>query len=87
MYVYGNNGIYFDRFGVEHILEEIKKLIGNNNITNIYRIRACNSITSKHVCIGFIDFILKVFSDYTNLICPCKCEKNYKKVLKYFQKG
>ena len=34
--VNGNN-IYFDTFGVEHIPKEI---IGNENITNIYRIQA-----------------------------------------------
>ena len=34
--VNGNNIIYFDSFGVEHIPREIKKLIGNNNVkTNI----------------------------------------------------
>ena len=40
-YVNGNNVIYFDSFRVEHIPEEIKKFIGNENIiTNIYRIQA-----------------------------------------------
>ena len=64
MYVYGDNVIYLETFWVEHIPEEIKKLIGNNNIINIYRIQACNSIMCKHFCIGFIDFILKCFADY-----------------------
>ena len=51
---------YFDRFGVEHILKEIKKIIGNRNIkTNIYRIQAYDSIMCRYVCTGFIDFILK----------------------------
>ena len=37
--VKGNNIIYFDSFGVEHIPKEIKKFIENKNvITNIYRI-------------------------------------------------
>ena len=36
---------YFDSFGVEYILKEIKKLIDNKNITaNIYRIQANDSI-------------------------------------------
>ena len=51
LYVNGDNriasydGIYFDSFGVEHIPKEIKKLIGNKNITiNIYRIQAYDLI-------------------------------------------
>ena len=45
LYVNDNNLTYFDTFGVEHIPKEIKKNIGNENITtNIYRIQACNSI-------------------------------------------
>ena len=42
----GNNIIYFDSFGVEHIQKKKKKkLIGNKNIiTNIYRIQANDSI-------------------------------------------
>ena len=38
-YVNGNNIIYFNSFGAEHIPKEIKNLVGNKNIiTNIYRI-------------------------------------------------
>ena len=38
LYVNGNNIIYFDSFGVEHIPKEIKKFIGKKHvITNIYR--------------------------------------------------
>ena len=37
--------VYFDSFGVEHIPEEVKKIIGNRNIkANIYRLQANNSI-------------------------------------------
>ena len=69
LYVNGNKASYFDSFGVEHIQKEIKNFIGNKNImTNIYRIRACNSIMCGYFCIGFIDLILKSKSlvDYTN---------------------
>ena len=60
LYGNGNNIIYFDSFGVEHILKEIKKFVGNkNNITNIYRIQAYDSIMCGYFCIGFIDFMLK----------------------------
>ena len=37
-YVNANNVTYFDSFGVEHVLKEIRKLIGNKNVrTNICR--------------------------------------------------
>ena len=56
----GNNIIYFDSFGVEHIPKEIKKIIINKNIiTNIYRIQAYDSIMCGYFYIGFIDFMLK----------------------------
>ena len=52
----GNNVIYFDSFGVDHIPKEIKKIIGNTNIiTNIHRIQVYNSIMSGYFCIGFIE--------------------------------
>ena len=54
----GNNIIYFDSFGVEHIPKKIKKFIGNKNIiTNIYSIQAYNSIMCGYFCIGFINFM------------------------------
>ena len=56
----GNNVIYFDSLGVEHIPKEIKKLIGNKNILkNIYRMPAYDSIISGYCCNGFIDFMLR----------------------------
>ena len=62
--------VYFDTFGVEHIPEEIKKVIGNKNVkANIFRVQANNSVMCGYFCIGFIDFILegKTLTDYTNL--------------------
>ena len=60
LYVNDNNVTYFDSFGVEHILNEIRKFIGKKYITaNIYRIRAYDSIICRYFCIGFIDFMLK----------------------------
>ena len=41
----GENITYFHSFGVEHIPKEIRKFIGNKSIiTNIYKIKAGNSI-------------------------------------------
>ena len=88
LYVNGNNIIYFDSFGVEHIPKEIKKFIGNKNmITNIYRIKAYNLIMCGNFCIVFIDFMLKGKSllDYTNLFSPNDYDENDKIIIKYFQ--
>ena len=87
MYVNDNNkrasydAIYFDSFGIEHIPKEIKKFIGNKNIiTNIYRIQAYKSIMCGYFRVGFIDFMLKVYSllDYANLFLPNEYEKRTK---------
>ena len=64
-----NEIVYFDSFGVEHILEEIKEFINrcslnsspsqNKNIkTNIFRVQSNNSVMCGYFCIGFIDFML-----------------------------
>ena len=55
LYVNGDNVTYFDSFGVEYIPKEIKKFISNKNIkTNIYRIKANDSIMYGYFSIGFI---------------------------------
>ena len=63
LYVNGDNVKYFDSnitcFGVECFPKEITKLIGNKNITNIYRIQVNDSIMCRYFCIGFINFMLK----------------------------
>ena len=52
-YVNVENVTYFDSLRVEYTLKEIRKLIGNKDITNIYRI----------LCVyffrGFFDFMIK----------------------------
>ena len=88
--MHGNvaNVTYFDGFGVEYIPKEIKKFIGNKNITaNIYRIQTNDSIMYGYFCIGFINFMLKCKSllDYANLFSLTEYEKNYKILLNYFQ--
>ena len=61
LYVWNNNITYFDSFGVEHIPKEPKTFIGNKNInTNMFRIRAYDSIMCGYFCIGFIDFMNNV---------------------------
>ena len=60
LYENGDYATYFDSFGVEYIPKEIKKSIGNENITkSIYRIKANDSVMCGYFCIGFIDFILE----------------------------
>ena len=73
MYVSNNYVTYFDSFGIEHIQKEIKKFISNKNIkTNVFRIRAFDSIMCGCFCIGFINFMLagKNLTDFTNLFSP-----------------
>ena len=87
MYVNDNNVSYFDSFGVEQTLKEIKKFIGNRNfITNIYRIQTYDSIMCKQFCFEFIDFMLKGkhLLKYTNFFSPNDYRKNDKIILKYF---
>ena len=87
--LYANNKTvtYFDSFGVEHIPKEIIEFIGNKNIiTNIYRIKAYDSIMCGYFCIGFINFMFNgnSLTDYTNLFSPNDFMKNDDIILKYF---
>ena len=82
------NITYFDRFGVELIRKEIRKVIGNKNVrTNIYKIQSHDSIMCKYFCIEFIDFMLKGKSllEYTNSFSSNDYEKNNKIIPNYFQ--
>ena len=36
LYLNAENATYFDSFGVKHIPEEIRKFVGNKNITRIF---------------------------------------------------
>ena len=81
------NVTYLDSLGVEHIPKEMRKFIGNKNITNICRIQGYNSIMCGYVCIGFIDFMFKGKSllEYTNLFSLNEYRKNDRNILKHFQ--
>ena len=88
LYVNANNVNYFESSGVEHDQKEIEKFIGTKDIiTNIYRIKAYDSIMCGYFCIELIDFVLKgkCLRHYTNLFSPNDYEKNDKIILKYFQ--
>ena len=81
------NVTYFDSFGVEHILKEIRKFTGNKNIIkSIYRTQSYDSTMCRYFFIGFIDFMLrgKSLLAYTNLFSPNEY-KNNDILLKYFQ--
>ena len=55
-----NNIAYFNRLAVKYIPEEIKKFIGNKNVTiNIFKIQTYDSIVSGYFLIKFIDFLLQ----------------------------
>ena len=73
-----NKSTYFDSFRDEQIPKDIKRLIGQRNITaNVFTIQAYDSIMCTYFCIGFIDFVLKGQSllEYTNLFSRNKYEK------------
>ena len=81
------NVTYFDSFGVEHILKEFRKFIGNKKfITNIYKIQEYGSIMFRYFCIRIIGFVLKSKSllEHKKLISTNKYKNNDKKLLKYF---
>ena len=81
LYVNDNNGTYSE---TEYIPKEIKKFIGNNNITtNIFRMQAYNSVMYGYFCSGFIDFMLKgkSLTDFTNLLLSINFKHNDKIIL------
>ena len=56
-----NKIFYFDSFGVEHVPEEIKEFVENNNIkANIFRVQTNDSVMCGYFCIEIIDFMLAV---------------------------
>ena len=88
MFCNGNEIVYFDSFGVEHVPKEIKEFVGNKNIkANIFRVQANDSVMCGYFCIGFIDFMLagKKLTDYTNLFSPHDFKKNDDIILSYFK--
>ena len=79
---------YFDSFGVEHAIKEIKEFVGNKNIiAKIFRVQANNSVMCGYFCIGFIDFMLAVkkVTDFASLFSPDGFEKNDNMILSYFK--
>ena len=88
LYVGNNNVIYFDSFGVEHIPKEIKAFIERSLsiTTNIFRIKANDSIMRGYFCIGFIDFMLagRTLTEFTNLFSPNNFKSNDDIILSYF---
>ena len=84
MYALNINITYFDSFTIEHL--EIKKFIGNKNITtNIFRIQGYDSVMCRYFCIGFIDFMLKDKSLLIIFFSPNNFKKNDDVILNYFK--
>ena len=83
-----NGIVYFDSFGAEHVLEEIKEFIGNKNIkANNFRVQENNLVMYRYVCIGFIYFMLAggKLTDFTNTLSPYDVEKSHDLILSYFK--
>ena len=88
LYENAKNVTYFDIFGVELIPKEIRKFIGNKNITtSIYRIQAYDSIMCGYFFIRFINFMLngKSLLEYANLFSPSEYKNNDKMISKLFK--
>ena len=80
--------IYFDSFGIEHVLKEIEKFIRHKNIkTSMFKLQSINSKMRGYFCIGFIDFVfaVKTLIDFTSLFSPNDFEKNDNAILSYFE--
>ena len=80
--------VYFYSFGVEHVPEEIKEIVGNKNIiANIFEVQANDSVMCGYFCIGFIDYMLagKKLIDYTSLFSSYDFRKNDNIILIYFK--
>ena len=63
LHVNGNNVVYLDSFGAEHIHNQIT--IHNqipNITTNIHRTQDDDSITCEYICIRFTDFCIRFVS-------------------------
>ena len=88
LFVKANEVIYFDSFGVEHILKEINKFIGNKKIkASIFRIQVYDSIMCGYFCIEFINYMLKgkTLLDYTNLFSSNDFKKNDRVIKRIFK--
>ena len=73
---------------LEPIPKEIKKAIGNKNITrNIFRIQTYDSVICGYCCTGLVDSRQnsKALWDYTNVFSSNEYEKNDKIILNYFK--
>ena len=88
--------VYFDSFGVEHILKEINKFIRSKELghaarneikSNIFRIQVYDSIMCGYFCIEFINYMLKgkTLLDYTNLFSPNDFKKNDRVIKRIFK--
>ena len=83
-----NEVVYLNSFGVEHVPEEIKEFIGDENVkANIFQVQGNNSVICGYFCIGFIGFMLagKELTDYKNLFSPYHFKKNDNIILSYFK--
>ena len=86
LHVHNDDVTYFNCFGVEHILKEIKTFDNDKSIkTNIFRIQAYDSIMCGYFCIRLIDLMHaeKTLTEFTNLFSPRNFKKNDNIILKY----
>ena len=88
--------VYFDSFGIEHILKGINKFINNDTRkssslkrikSDIFRIQAYDSIMCVYFRVEFINYMLKgeTLLDYTNLFLPNDFKKNDRIIKRIFK--
>ena len=88
-YIKDDCAIYFESFGGEHIINKIKKFIGNQNIiANIYKIQIYDLIMCEYFWSGFINFMLdnKSFTDFIGILSSHDYKQIDKKYLSIFNK-
>ena len=88
LFVKANKVIYFDSFGIEHILEETDKFIGNKKIkASIFRMQTYDSVMCGYFCIEFINYMFKSkkLLDYTNLFLPNDFKNNDQVIKRIFK--
>ena len=87
VHINGDQAVYFNSFGIEHLPEEILKFVRNKHLrVNIFRAQSIKSFLCGYYCIQFLEFMFngKTLIDYTSLFSPTDFKENDKVVLKLF---
>ena len=83
----GNEIVYFDSFGVEHVPEEIKEFVRKRHKSKLFSSTSKQLVMCRYFCTGFLDFMLagKKLTDFTNTFSPHDFKKNGNLILSYLK--